>query len=54
LIALLTLPMAFKAIGGAFAHKDVDKMVPAQGANVMVVLFTQFVLGVGFILARII
>jgi 1,4-dihydroxy-2-naphthoate octaprenyltransferase len=53
LIALLTLPVALKAIGGAFAHKDVDKMIPAQGANVMVVLFTQFLLGIGFILARV-
>jgi len=54
LIALLTLPMAFKAIGGSFAHKDASKMMPAQGANVMVVLFTQFLLGVGYILARVV
>ena len=54
LVALLTLPMAVKAISGSFAHKDVNKLIPAQGANVMVVLFTQFLLGVGYILARII
>lgn len=54
LIALLTLPFAFKAIGGSLAHKDLSKLVPAQGANVMVVLLTQLLLGVGYILARVI
>ena len=54
LVALLTLPMAFKAITGSFAHDDESKMLPAQGANVMVVLLTQFLLGVGYMLARVI
>ena len=52
LVALLTLPVAFIAITGSFAHDDESKMLPAQGANVMVVLLTQFLLGVGYILAR--
>ncbi len=54
LIALLTLPMAFKAISGSLAHSDITKMLPAQGANVMVVLLTQFLLGIGYILGRVI
>jgi 1,4-dihydroxy-2-naphthoate octaprenyltransferase len=54
LIALLTLPVAFKAITGSIAHSDITKMLPAQGANVMVVLLTQFLLGIGYILGRVI
>jgi 1,4-dihydroxy-2-naphthoate octaprenyltransferase len=54
LIALLTLPFAFKAVSGSFSHKDKSKMIPAQGANIMVVLLTQFLLGVGYILARVV
>ena len=54
LIALLTLPMAFKAISGSIAHSDITKILPAQGANVMVVLLTQFLLGIGYILGRVI
>lgn len=54
LIAMLTLPMAFKAITGSISHSDITKMLPAQGANVMVVLLTQFLLGVGYILGRVI
>jgi hypothetical protein len=45
--------MAFRAIMGSMAHDDESKMLPAQGANVMVVLLTQFLLGVGYVLARI-
>lgn len=54
LIALLTLPFAIKAIGGSLAHKDLSKLVPAQGANVMVVLLTQLLLGIGYVLSRIV
>ncbi|MDH4223200.1 MAG: prenyltransferase [candidate division Zixibacteria bacterium] len=54
LIALLTLPLALKAISGSIAHSDITKILPAQGANVMVVLVTQFLLGIGYILARVI
>ncbi|KPL00330.1 MAG: hypothetical protein AMJ90_08225 [candidate division Zixibacteria bacterium SM23_73_2] len=52
MISLLTLPFAFKAISSSFDYADTSKMIPAQGANVMVVLLTQFLLGVGYILAR--
>jgi 1,4-dihydroxy-2-naphthoate octaprenyltransferase len=51
LLACCTLPFAFKAIAGSFAHEDEGKFVAAQGANVMVVLLTQLLIGVGFILS---
>ena len=54
LIALLTLPLAFKAIRGSIKHSDPGRMIPAQGANVMVVLLTQFLLGIGYILAKVV
>lgn len=54
LIALCTLPSAFKAITGSISHRDMTKLVPALGANVMVILLTQFLMGVGYILAGII
>jgi 1,4-dihydroxy-2-naphthoate octaprenyltransferase len=51
LIALLTLPLAIKAIGGARKHDKMSQLVPAMANNVMVVLLTQFLLGIGYILA---
>jgi 1,4-dihydroxy-2-naphthoate octaprenyltransferase len=50
LIALLTLPFAIKAIRGGKKHEDMNRLVPAMANNVMVVLLTQFMLGVGYIL----
>ncbi len=54
LIALLTLPFALKAIKGSRKHQDMAQLVPAMGSNVLVVLVTQLLLGIGYILARII
>jgi 1,4-dihydroxy-2-naphthoate octaprenyltransferase len=51
LIALLTLPLAIKAIRGSMQYQDMNKLVPALASNVMVVLVTQLLLGVGYILA---
>jgi len=51
LIALCTLPAAFKAVKGSISHRDMTKLIPALGANVMVILLTQFLMGVGYILA---
>lgn len=51
LIALLTLPLAVKAIRGALKCRDMAALLPAMASNVMVVLLTQFLLGVGYILA---
>ncbi|MBA7625389.1 1,4-dihydroxy-2-naphthoate octaprenyltransferase [subsurface metagenome] len=53
LLALLTLPLAIKAIQGARKPEDMSKLVPAMASNVMVVLLTQLLLGIGYILARV-
>jgi len=53
LIALLTLPFAVKAIRGGRKHDDMNRLVPAMANNVMVVLLTQFLLGIGYILGRV-
>jgi 1,4-dihydroxy-2-naphthoate octaprenyltransferase len=52
LIALLTFPLAIKAIQGSRKSEDLSKLVPAMGSNVMVVLLTQLLLGVGYILDK--
>jgi 1,4-dihydroxy-2-naphthoate octaprenyltransferase len=49
-IAPLTLPPAIKAVRGALKHQE---LLPAMTNNVLVVLLTQFLLGVGYILARV-
>jgi len=51
LVALLTLPMAIKAIHGSLKHQDMGKLIPAMANNVLVVLLTQLLLGIGYILA---
>ena len=51
LIALLTLPLAIKAIRGALNYQEMSRLVPAMANNVMVVLLTQLLLGIGYILA---
>jgi len=51
LIALLTLPFAIKAIRGSMQYNDMSKLVPALANNVLVILITQLLLGVGYILA---
>lgn len=53
LLSLLTLPLAYKAITGAFKYDVMPKFVPAQASNVFVVLLTQLLLGIGFVLAGI-
>jgi len=53
LISLLTLPVAVKAIKCSFAHSDKDTFLKAQAANVLVIMLTQILLGIGFILAKI-
>jgi 1,4-dihydroxy-2-naphthoate octaprenyltransferase len=53
LIALLTLPLAIKAIQGGRQHDDMNRLVPAMANNVMVVLLTQLLLGIGYILGRV-
>ncbi len=53
LIALLTLPFAVRAIRGSQKHDDMSRLVPAMADNVMVVLLTQLLLGIGYILGGI-
>jgi 1,4-dihydroxy-2-naphthoate octaprenyltransferase len=53
LLALLTLPFAIKAIRGARGYDDPARLVPAMMNNVIVVLLTQLLLGVGYILAAV-
>jgi 1,4-dihydroxy-2-naphthoate octaprenyltransferase len=53
LTALLTLPWAIKAIQGARKHEEMSQLVPAMANNVLVVLLTQLLLGIGYILARV-
>jgi 1,4-dihydroxy-2-naphthoate octaprenyltransferase len=50
LLGCLTIPLALKAIAGAFDSDNMEKLVPAQGANVMVVLITQLLMGIGYLL----
>jgi 1,4-dihydroxy-2-naphthoate polyprenyltransferase len=53
LLGLLTFPLAFKAIDGSFKYDDRNKFIPAMASNVLVVLLTQLLIGVGFIIAGI-
>jgi 1,4-dihydroxy-2-naphthoate octaprenyltransferase len=53
LLALLTIPLAVQAIRGARQYGDESKLVPALGINIMVVLLTQTLMGIGYILARV-
>ena len=53
LIAWLTLPFAIKAIQGSLNPDDMSKLIPAMANNVLVVLLTQLLLGIGYILARV-
>lgn len=52
LIALLTFPLAIKAMRGALKYDDASKLIPAMASNVLVVLLTQLLLGIGYILAE--
>jgi 1,4-dihydroxy-2-naphthoate octaprenyltransferase len=54
LLALLTIPLAIKAIIGGRHYDDMTKLVPALASNIMVVLLTQLLLGVGYILAGVV
>ena len=49
LLTLLTVPLAIKAVLGAFRHGDsVEKLVPALGANVGLILGTDLLLAVAY------
>ncbi|NLI31929.1 MAG: prenyltransferase [Deltaproteobacteria bacterium] len=52
LMALFSLPLAIKAMRGSKEYKDMNKLVPALGSNVMFILMTHLLLGVGYILEK--
>jgi 1,4-dihydroxy-2-naphthoate octaprenyltransferase len=54
LIALLTLPFGIKAIIGALNYEEEAKLIPALGSNVFVVLLTQLLLGIGYVIAKLV
>jgi len=51
LIALLTLPFAVKGIQGALNPEDTGRLQAGQANNVLTVLVTQLLLGIGYLLA---
>ena len=51
LLAFLTLPFAVLAMRGSFYPEDEAGIIAAMKNNVLVVLATQFLLGVGYLLA---
>ena len=53
LLGLLTLPFGLRAIKGSLTFNSLPELIPAQGANVLTVLLTQLLIGIGFIIARI-
>lgn len=53
LIALLALPLAIKAIRGALKYGDMNRLIPGMANNVLAILLTQFLLGIGYILAKV-
>jgi len=53
LVALLTIPFAIKAIRGALNSQEMSRLIPGLTNNVLVVLLTQLLLGIGYILAGI-
>jgi 1,4-dihydroxy-2-naphthoate octaprenyltransferase len=53
LIALLMLPLAVRAIQGALKYQDPSKLMPAMANNVLIILITQLLLGIGYILSGI-
>lgn len=52
LISLLTIPFAIKAIRITLKHHSDEGIIPALAANVITVLVTQALMGVGFLIAK--
>jgi 1,4-dihydroxy-2-naphthoate octaprenyltransferase len=52
LLALLSLPLCFKAVQGALHSDNPDKLIPGMAANVMNVLLTQLLLSIGYVIAH--
>jgi 1,4-dihydroxy-2-naphthoate octaprenyltransferase len=54
LLALLTLPLAIRAIKGAIHSDDPARLMPGMASNVMMIMATQLLMGLGYILGRLI
>jgi 1,4-dihydroxy-2-naphthoate octaprenyltransferase len=52
LLGLLTLPLTIRAIKGAIHNDNPALLIPGMAANVMTVLATQLLIGVGHVIAR--
>ena len=52
LLALFSLPLTIRGINGALHFNEPAKLMPGMAANVMTVLLTQLLLGVGYIVSR--
>lgn len=50
LISLMTIPFALKAMRGSKEYNNPEKLVPSLGSNVQFILFTQILIGIGYIL----
>lgn len=53
LLALITLPLTARAINGALHNDDPSRLIPGMAANVMAMLATQLLIGIGYILGRV-
>ena len=53
-IGLLTLPLGLQAIRGAFHYEVESKLMPALGANVMVIMGTQTLMAIGYVVATVV
>ena len=53
LIALLTLPIAVKAIKSAFSYSNKNIFLSAQAANVQIIMLIQILIGIGYILGKV-
>jgi 1,4-dihydroxy-2-naphthoate octaprenyltransferase len=52
LLALLTLPLGLRGIRSAFNSDDPAKFMPGMAANVMNIMLTQILMGIGYIISR--
>jgi 1,4-dihydroxy-2-naphthoate octaprenyltransferase len=54
LISLLTIPFAVKAIRGAINYSDMNQLIPGMANNVLMILITQVLLAIAYIVSAVI
>ena len=52
LVALLSMPFAIKAMRGSKQYDDRSRLVPALGDNVIFIMLTHILLGIGYIMEK--